>query len=64
MLPLKISVGDRLQLRKKHPCGSDAWEVLRTGADIRIKCCGCGRVVLLPRPKLERRIRTFLRDEG
>jgi hypothetical protein len=64
VLPLKISVGDRVRLRKPHPCGSDTWEVLRTGADIRIKCLGCGRVVLLPRPKFERRVKAFLRDEA
>jgi hypothetical protein len=54
---LRISVGDRVRLKKAHPCGSAEWEVLRTGADVKIKCLGCGRLVLLPRLQFERRVR-------
>jgi hypothetical protein len=57
---LKISVGDRVRLKKAHPCGSSEWEVTRTGADIKVKCCGCGRIVMLPRLKFERRVRELL----
>ncbi|MBQ3638536.1 MAG: DUF951 domain-containing protein [Clostridia bacterium] len=53
----KISVGDLLELKKKHPCGSSVFEVLRTGSDIRIVCKGCGRDLVLPREKLEKAIR-------
>ena len=53
----KISVGDLLELKKKHPCGSSVFEVLRTGSDIRIVCKGCGRDLSLPREKLEKAIR-------
>lgn len=53
----KIQVGDRLELKKKHPCGTSLFEVLRTGSDIRIVCTGCGRDLVLPREKLERAIR-------
>ena len=53
----KISVGDLLELKKKHPCGSSVFEVLRTGSDIRIVCAGCGRDLVLPREKLEKAIR-------
>ncbi|MBN1286035.1 MAG: DUF951 domain-containing protein [Anaerolineae bacterium] len=58
--PLEIAVDDILQLRKKHPCGSDRWRVYRVGADIGIRCEGCGRRVLLPRQKLVRRIKAIL----
>jgi hypothetical protein len=62
---LKIEVGDRVRLRKAHPCGSSEWEVSRTGADVKIKCLGCGRVVMLPRLQFERRVREFLpRTDG
>lgn len=53
----KIAVGDRLELKKKHPCGSSVFEVLRVGSDIRIVCAGCGRDLVLPREKLEKAIR-------
>lgn len=57
---MEIRMGDVIQLRKQHPCGSDQWEVVRLGADIGIRCLGCGRRVLLPRSKLEKRIKAFL----
>ena len=44
-----INLGDVIQTRKPHPCGSDIWTVIRTGADIKIKCQGCGRIVMLDR---------------
>jgi len=58
---LKLYEGDVVRTRKAHPCGSDTWEVVRLGADVRITCTGCGRSVLVPRVKLERRIRQFVR---
>lgn len=45
----EINLGDVIQTRKPHPCGSDVWTVIRTGADIKIKCQGCGRIVMLDR---------------
>lgn len=53
----KITVGDILELKKKHPCGSVRFTVLRVGSDVRIVCEGCGRDMVLPREKLERAIR-------
>lgn len=44
-----IFLGDVIQTRKTHPCGADTWVVIRTGADIKIKCNGCGRIVMLDR---------------
>ena len=45
----EIRVDDIVQMRKLHPCGSDQWKVIRIGADIKIKCLGCGRIVMLDR---------------
>ena len=56
----KFYLGDVVQTRKKHPCGSDRWEIVRLGADIRIKCLKCGRHVLLPRIKFEKRVKKIL----
>ncbi len=54
--PQVLFLGETLLLRKKHPCGSSQWSVIRLGADIRIRCQGCGHTVLIPRSKLERMI--------
>ena len=45
----EIRLGDVVQTRKPHPCGGDLWTVIRIGADIKIKCLGCGRIVMLER---------------
>lgn len=59
-MPLEFRMGDVLQLRKPHPCGSFEWEVTRLGADIGLRCRECGRRLLLERPTLERRLRDFV----
>lgn len=56
----EIRLGDVVRLKKKHPCGSDQWQVVRLGADIGIRCQGCQHRVLLTRSVFERRIRTFI----
>lgn len=53
----KFRLDDIVQMKKTHPCGSDRWEILRTGMDFRIKCLGCGRMVMLPRVKFEKSVR-------
>lgn len=50
----EYELGTIVQMKKKHPCGSWQWEVIRLGADIKIKCTGCGRMVMLPRSKFEK----------
>lgn len=45
----EIRLNDVVQMRKTHPCGSDQWKVIRIGADIKMKCLGCGRIVMLER---------------
>jgi hypothetical protein len=59
-----LTLNDRVRLRKPHPCGSSDWVVVRLGADIGLKCEGCGRRVLLPRSELERRIKVVLTHGG
>ncbi len=57
---MEIKLGDVVRLRKKHPCGGDEWEVVRLGADIRMRCLKCQRYVLLERPIFERRVKAFV----
>ncbi len=59
-----LTVGEKIQLRKAHPCGSSVWEVRKTGVDVRIRCTGCQRIVLVPREKLLRQIKKRLSDES
>ena len=49
-----FEVGDVVKLKKKHPCGSYEWEILRVGADFRLKCMGCGHQIMVPRKLVER----------
>lgn len=56
-MPMLINVGDIATMRKTHPCGSNRWVVYRIGADIGIKCQGCGRRTILPRRKFERAVK-------
>jgi len=61
--PLEIRVGDRIRLRKPHPCGGYTWQVTRIGADIGIRCTTCGRRIMLPRSKLEKQVKSIERDK-
>ncbi|HEY68030.1 MAG: DUF951 domain-containing protein [Chloroflexi bacterium] len=61
--PLEVHVGDRVRMRKPHPCGGYEWEVTRIGADIRLRCLTCGRRVMLPRSKFEKRVKAILTAE-
>jgi hypothetical protein len=61
---LKFYLGDIVRLRKAHPCGSTDWEVMRVGADFRIKCLGCGRVLLISRSKFEKSVKQVVSRSG
>ena len=54
---MDIQVGDILKLKKQHPCGSKEWEVLRIGADFRLKCMGCGHQIMIARRQVEKNTR-------
>ena len=59
---MDIFVGDILVMKKAHPCGEKKWKVLRTGADIRVKCLGCGHELMTPRFKIEKNIRSIEKE--
>lgn len=58
---MDIQLGDVLIMKKAHPCGCKEWQVLRVGADFRLRCLGCGREVMGARAKFERNIREVRR---
>ena len=59
---MDVRVGDVLELKKEHPCGSRRWQVLRVGMDFKLRCQGCGHEVMLPRSKAEKNIRKVFRE--
>lgn len=62
-MPLKIEVGDVIRMKKKHPCGSFTWEVLRVGADFRLKCEGCGHQIMIARSLVEKNTKEIRKKE-
>ena len=60
----KFYLGDIVQMKKQHPCGSYDWEVLRLGADIKIKCTGCGRLVMIPRSKFQKGVKKVIKSNA
>ena len=54
---MDIQVGDILKLKKQHPCGSSEWEVLRIGADFRLKCMGCRHQIMIARRQVEKNVK-------
>lgn len=59
---MKFYVGDTVRMRKTHPCGSTDWEILRVGMDFRLKCLKCGRVILIPRVKFEKGVKSVIQS--
>ena len=60
---MEFSIGDIVQMKKKHPCGSSEWQIFRMGADFRIVCRGCGHSVMLPRTKFEKSVKKITGHE-
>lgn len=56
----EFSLNDIVEMKKQHPCGENKWKVIRMGADIRIKCLGCGRSVLLPRSEFTKKMKRVI----
>ncbi len=60
---MDIRTGDRIIMKKPHPCGGNEFTVLRVGMDFKIKCEKCGREIMLPRQKAEKRIKSVERTD-
>lgn len=57
---MNFAIGDTVKMKKKHPCGSDNWQIWRMGMDFGIKCCGCGRKIMMPRAKFEKAVKAIV----
>ena len=60
----RAEVGDIVVMKKPHPCGRNLWEVVRTGADVKIKCLKCGRVVMMDLLTFGKSLKKVVRDDG
>jgi len=61
-MPMDVRVGDVLELKKQHPCGSRQWKVLRVGMDFKLRCLGCGHELMIPRSKAEKAVKKLIRE--
>jgi hypothetical protein len=61
---MDIQLNDILTMKKPHPCGEKRWQVLRTGADFRLRCLGCGHEIMVARFKAEKNIRSISKSEN
>lgn len=60
---MNLELGDVVVMKKPHPCGSKEFEINRLGVDYKLKCCGCGREVMIPRIKAEKNIKAVKKNE-
>lgn len=58
----KLELGEIVQTRKVHPCGSDKWEIVRIGTDIKAKCLGCDHTIMMPRKKFLKTLKNWNKE--
>lgn len=59
----QFQLNDVVEMKKPHPCGENKWQIIRMGADIRIKCLGCSRSILIPRNEFSKKLKRIINDE-
>ena len=57
----QYDLNDIVEMKKEHPCGTNEWEIIRVGADIKIKCLKCGRTIMMPRIEFNRKLKKVLK---
>ncbi|WP_100486588.1 DUF951 domain-containing protein [Sporolactobacillus pectinivorans] len=60
---IAFNLNDVVEMKKAHPCGTNQWKIIRMGADIRIKCLGCGHSVLMPRSEFQKKIKKVIESK-
>lgn len=60
---MKYLLGSKVIMKKGHPCGENLWEVIRLGVDIKLKCCNCGRTIMMDRIEFERKLKKVVENE-
>ena len=59
---MELNIGDVIKMKKQHPCGTNKWEIIRVGADIKIKCLECSRTIMLPRVEFNKKIKKVITE--
>lgn len=59
----EYGLNSRVVMKKVHPCGTNEWEIIRLGADIKIRCVNCNRTVMLPRIEFNRKLKKVIQSE-
>ncbi len=62
-MSLDYKLGSIVTMKKQHPCGSNEWEIIRTGADIKIKCLNCNRTIMLSRVDFNKKVKKVVNNE-
>ena len=57
-------IGDKVIMKKGHPCGDNLWEIIKLGVDVRIKCVNCGRIVMIPRIEFNKKIKKVIKGDS
>ena len=57
---MEFQLGQHIKMKKTHPCVQNDWEILRVGMDFRLKCSGCGHMIMIPRKDVEKNFRGFI----
>ena len=60
---MQFKLSDVIQMKKPHPCGEYKWRIIRVGMDVKIKCLGCGHIVMLPHEVFVKRLKRIIPDE-
>ena len=60
---MDIKVGDKIIMKKPHPCGENRFTVLRVGMDFKLRCMGCSHEIMAPRSKIEKRIKSIISED-
>lgn len=63
-MSLDYKLGSIVMMKKQHPCGTNKWEIIRVGADIKIKCQECNRTIMLPRVEFNKKVKKVISDEA
>ena len=63
-MSLEYKLGSIVEMKKQHPCGTNKWEIIRVGADIKIKCLNCNRTILIPRIDFNKKLKKIISEEG
>ena len=61
---IQLDAGDIIKMKKKHPCGSDEWQIVKTGADVKLRCCGCSHEIILKRSLVEKNTKKIKKKEN